>query len=248
VLTRNSEKYLEQILSRLVKISDEVVVLDSGSTDSTKQIVSRFQSVKWEYRTFDNFRSQRNFAAELCRHDYILMMDADEIPDESFCESVISLKQEGFRHEAYTAPREWIVLGKKIHVIYPIDSPDYPVRLFDRRAVSFSETSGIVHETPSGYHSLGRVGGVIRHHTFESREELNRKLQQYTDLAAENMLLKKKKASVFKLFFSPVAAFIKWYLIKGGWRDGSVGWILGKFAFNYTLLKYKKARVMKTNF
>lgn len=195
------------------------------------------------HRDFDNFRNQRAFALSECQNNLVLMVDSDEVPDELMIESLAKLKNQDSIADAYRLKRVWIVLGKKIHAVYPVVSPDYPVRLFDKRKSNFDH-SPVVHEEPSGYKSIETLGGSLHHYTFESKKEINEKLERYTTLSAETLLKKKKNLSVIQQWLSAIAAFMKWYFAKGGWRDGSTGVVLAKFAFDYTFLKYGKARVV----
>ncbi len=240
ILTYNSEKYLDRIISQLRKICDEIVIVDSGSEDSTK-IIAEKHHCRFLFRTFDNFKNQRTFALEQCSYYLVLMLDSDEIPDEKLIASLNDLKKSYNLSDAYRLKREWYVLGKKIHALYPVVSPDYPVRLFDKRKSNF-ENSPVVHEEPSGFQTIAVLGGTLRHYTFESRKEIAEKLKRYTTLSAETLLDKKKNLSYIQQWLSAIAAFLKWYFAKGGWRDGAAGIVLAKYAFDYTFLKYEKAR------
>jgi glycosyltransferase involved in cell wall biosynthesis len=242
VLTYNSEKYLEDILASLEKIADEVIVLDSGSSDHTRSIAESFSKVKFLFRTLDNFKTQRNYASLAGTHKYVLHIDSDELPTEPFIQSLNELKKSGFNHEAYTVEREWYVLGKKVHCFYPVVSPDHPVRLFDKTIVTFGDDSNMVHETPHGYRSCGQIKERIIHRTFETKEELLRKLEHYTDLASQDLIANGKKINYLKIIFSPIAASVKWYVFKKGFLDGFTGILLGRYAFLYTKKKYIKAK------
>ena len=102
-----------------------------------------------------------------------------------------------------------------------------------------------MHEEPWGYETIGVLDGTLQHFTFETKKEIAEKLERYTSLSAETLLRKKKSLSVFQQYLSATAAFLKWYFAKGGWRDGRVGIILGRYAFRYTFMKYQKARAWK---
>jgi glycosyltransferase involved in cell wall biosynthesis len=245
ILTKNSEKYLETILRKIGCIVDEIVIVDSGSTDRTKEIALTFKNVKWIYRCFDDFKSQRNFAAQHCTYPYVLFLDSDEIPNDAFINSLKTIKAKGFEHDAYAVARKWIVLGKEIHCLYPIKSPDFPIRVINKQCVNFGEKSNQVHETPVGYKSKLIVEGELLHYTFHSKEELYRKLEHYTQIAALDLLKRHKSVNVLKIIFNPLSAFFKWFIIKGGYKDGRVGFILAKYAYLYTLQKYLKAKKAK---
>ena len=240
LLTLNSEKYLERIVLQLQQACDEIVIVDSGSTDSTKSVSEKF-NCRFLYRTFDNFKNQRTYATEQCSHPLVLMVDSDELPDDELVDSLKALKNSEDLSDAYRVKRYWYVLGKKIHAAYPIVSPDYPVRLFDKRISSF-ENSPVVHEEPFGYKTISVISGALHHHTFESKKEMNDKLRRYAALSAHTLLEKKKNLSVLQQWLSSVAAFIKWYIVMGGWKDGKTGLVLAKYAFDYTFLKYSLAR------
>jgi glycosyltransferase involved in cell wall biosynthesis len=241
ILTKNSEKYLSKILDELTVISDEIFIIDSGSEDRTESIAKSYRKTTFCYNEFENFKDQRLFAENLCSYDMILFLDSDEIPDSEFIRSVKEIKKNGFKHDAYRAQRSWNVLGKNIHCIYPISSPDHPIRLYNKKTTTFND-SQLVHESLTGYNSLGTIKGVIRHITFETKNELNRKLQFYTNIAAQDLINKGKKINSFKIIFNPIASFIKWYFIKQGFKDGLTGVILGKYAHDYTRKKYVKGK------
>ncbi len=245
VLTKNSEQYIQDVLTQLLKFADEVLILDSGSDDRTIGIASVNKGVRILVRKFDNFKNQRNFAASKCKHDWVFFADSDEMPDDELVKDILKLKQEGFAKEAYFVQREWYALGKKVHVVYPIVSPDSVVRLFDKSKSGFGDSSNLVHETISGYTTSGVLQGKLIHKTFDSQYELNKKLFHYTSLAAEDIRNSGKPITGIKLYLSPVAAFIKWYFIKGGYKDGKAGLTLGKYAYDYTKLKYSKAASKK---
>lgn len=240
ILTFNSEKYLERILSKLSQACSEIVIVDSGSTDSTKMICEKF-GCRILFRKLDNFKNQRTFAVEHCAYNLVLMIDSDEVPDDELVRSLNELRVAQAYPEAYRIRREWVVLGKKIHAVYPVVSPDFPVRLFDKRFSNF-ENSPVVHEEPSGYKSAGVLSGTLRHYTFENRQEMAQKLERYTSLSALTLRQKQKNTGILQQWLSSVAAFMKWYFVKGGWKDGVTGIILARYAFDYTFLKYAKAR------
>jgi Glycosyltransferases involved in cell wall biogenesis len=242
ILTRNSQRYLHEILTKLCQIADEIVVLDSGSTDSTAQIVSEFPQSTFHYRAFDNFKNQRNSAISLCSNDFVLFVDSDEIPDQQLLDSIAYVKALGFQYDAYEVSRPWMVMGKQIHCIYPVKTPDSPIRLINKRYVSF-DNSSLVHESPSGYRSISKIDGQLWHHTFHSSEELYSKLDFYTDIAAQDIILNNKQLSWLGIYIRSLIIFVKWYLINGGYKDGRIGMILAVFAYRNVSLKYKKARL-----
>ena len=242
VLTKNSEQYLDEILSRVEPVVDEIVVVDSGSMDNTEKIVSKYSKAKFLYRSFDNFKNQRNYAADACLYDYVFFLDSDEIPSFELIECLQKVKENGFEVYAYQVKRKWEALGKDVHAIYPVQSPDTPFRLINKQFVRFAENSNRVHETPSGFDSCATLDGYLIHKTFQTKQELKRKLEHYTDIAALDLINSGKTINWLKQTISPIGAFIKWYILMDGYKDGRVGLIFGRYAYSYTKEKYRKAR------
>lgn len=240
VLTYNSERYLEKILAAAKRVADDLLVVDSGSSDRTLAIAER-HGARIVHRPFDNFRAQRLFANSQCRHRMVMFVDSDEIPSDALIDELNRLKQQGFTCDVYGVRREWIVMGKGVHALMPVSCPDYPVRLYKRDVVTF--TAHTVHETVTGQRSDGRIEAPLIHHTFETKAEIARKLELYSDLAALDLRGQRKSAAVLwlKKWLSPVGAFAKWYVRKGNIRDGRLGLTLALYAAAYTHRKYRKA-------
>ncbi len=238
LLTFNSEKYLEAILTMVAPVTDDLVVVDSGSTDATIEIARRFHARVFR-RELDDFASQRRFALDRCEHDLVLALDADEVPDRTFVDALARLKKQADIADGYRVRMLFTVLGKRVRSLFTVPrNPAYPVRVFRKSRVSFRE-GRLVHETPRVDGEVQVLDGQLNHHTFETREELERKLTLYSDLAAEQRRRAGRRAHWWDRVFNPVAAFIKWYGLKGGWRDGRVGLTLGLYAARYTFRKYR---------
>lgn len=240
ILTYNSERHLDKVLTAAKRVADDLLVVDSGSKDTTLEIAAR-HGARIAHRTFDDFRAQRLFANSLCLHQTVLFFDSDEIASDALIDEVMALKASGFSHDAYTVRRDWVVRGRLVHALMPVGCPDYPIRIYHRDKTDFTEHS--VHENPIGHESVGHIESPMVHHTFETNSELMRKLDLYTDLASADLLARRKWIGLlwFKQWISPVGAFGKWYILRGNWRDGRVGLMLGLYAFTYTHRKYRKA-------
>jgi glycosyltransferase involved in cell wall biosynthesis len=241
VLTRDSERLLDRVLAPLSHVADEILVLDSGSRDRTIEIANRY-GCRVETSEFKGFSRQRQKAQSLCTYDHVLFIDSDEIMSDELVAEVLALKKAGFPADAYSIRRDWFVLGKPVHAFYPVPSPDYPIRIFDRRKVDFS-TSNEVHETASGYRSLQRIEKPLAHLTCETNEELEAKLMLYSRLAGADLRASGRTIPPRPLVLArSLVAFVKWYFGKGSCIDGLVGLRAGVFAARYTYLKYDRAR------
>ena len=232
ILTYNSDKFLDIILSKMNKVCDEIFVIDSGSTDNTQLIASSFNA-NFIFNKFINYTKQRNFAHSICNYDYILWFDSDEIPSDELIEFIINEKKYGFKFLIYSFLRENYVLNKKVNVFYPVNAPEYRERLCIRQITYIEDL--YVHETLDKHYQRQNYDFIFEHHTCSTYQELNNKLYKYSKL---HSLQRNFKFSYLKLLLSPFGAFIKWYILKKGFKDGKVGFILGLYAFKYTFLKY----------
>ncbi len=248
VLTRNSEQYLAQVLDAIKGIADEIVVVDSGSQDKTRAIAERFEAV-WLTRPFDHFGAQRNYAQDNCTHNWVLALDSDEVMDGEMAAHLAGLKANNFRPdgpdgrevEAYKLRRRWYLFDKEVRCILPVISPDYPIRLFRKDKVRYHEVGNLVHESPEGVTSDERISaGALHHYSCDSVDHLYGKLNHYSSLAAREMKRKGQTTSWYGVFSHAFGAWVKWYLAKGGWRDGQVGFLIGLYAYQYTFLKHLK--------
>ncbi len=250
VLTRNSDRYLAEVLGAVRDIADEIVIVDSGSQDETRAIARQYEAV-WLERPFDHFGAQRNFAQDSCRHDWVLALDSDEVMDPEMAARLAELKAAAFRPggreiEAFKLRRRWFLFGREVRCLLPVISPDYPIRLFRRDKVRYHDVGNLVHESPTGVVSDERIDrGALLHYSCDSIEDLYAKLNQYSTLAAREMKRKGQTTSWFGVFSHALGAWVKWYLRKGGWRDGQVGFVAGLYAYQYTFLKHLKRLYLK---
>ena len=250
VLTHNSERHLAAVLAPLQGLADEILVVDSGSRDGTRAIADEFGAI-WLERPFDHFGAQRNFAQDHCAHDWVLALDSDEVMDAAMAGRLAELKAADFAPAgrtvtAFKLRRRWFLLGREVRCILPVISPDYPVRLFRRDRVRYHEVGNLVHESPEGVTGDERVEtGALLHYSSESIDHLFGKLDQYTSLAAREMLRKGQSTTWFGVYSHAFGAWVKWYLRKGGWRDGEVGFVVGIYAFQYTFFKHLKRLFLK---
>lgn len=237
LLTYNSARLLHQVLPPLIRITDEIVVVDSGSHDETLFILEGY-GISSIYHPYAMHGEQMNIAISQSRNDWVLCMDSDEILDEDTLEYIISLKsgEEPPADWGWSLSRYWYVLGERTRTIYPVSSPDYPLRLFNRRYVKFNNRP--VDDKAVGAGQVTRIPGHVRHDTFYSLHEVFNKLNTYTSRVVKYQAL---KPSIARGIVSAIGAFFKWYLFSGAWRQGKIGVVTGLYATFYSFLKYFKA-------
>lgn len=236
ILTHNSMRTLERCAVPALEIADEMIVVDSGSTDGTLDFLQRHQ-ISPIHRKYKSHADQMNFAIDAAQNDWVLCLDSDEFLGPETLTAIHALKDQeldpglGFRIQRY-----WHVLGQEVHAIYPVSSPDRPLRLFNRQRVRFNDMP--VDDKAGGTSSRQTLPGKVVHDTFFSIHEVFEKLNSYT---SRLVCYQQVSPSLLKAFISPAFAFLKWYFRKGAWRDGPVGLLTAVYAALYTFLKYFKA-------
>ena len=235
VITLNEESNLAAALDSL-SFADEIVVVDSESSDRTVEIARRYTG-KVISQKFLGYAQQKNFAAEQASFDWVFNLDADERVTPELAREIETLKgSEPGDAAAFEMPRKVQYLGRWIR--HSGWYPDYKVRLYDRTKASWQ--GDYVHESVSTRGRIERLPGDILHHTVRDASDHHRRLDRYTTLAAEEVFARGKRASFVNLAFSPPATFIKTYFMKRGFLDGIPGLAIAYFAAHYVFLKYLK--------
>jgi glycosyltransferase involved in cell wall biosynthesis len=215
--------------------ADEIVVVDSGSTDGTADI-ARAKGVTVLTREWSGYVDQKNFAAERVSHDWIFSLDADErIPPELAAEIRALLSSEPSRR-GYRVPRVTFHLGRWIRTtdFYP----DFQTRLYDRRAARWR--GKYVHESVAVDGPAGQLRHDLEHYSFRDlRDQLDR-VNHYTTLAARQMREAGHRAGPLDLLVHPPAAFLRNYLLRRGILDGSVGLTISLVNAYSVFLKFAK--------
>lgn len=236
LLTHNSIRTIEPCLLPALQVADEMIVVDSGSTDGTLECLTRHGVVPVSH-CYETHAKQMNFAISLASNDWVLCLDSDEFMDANCISGIVRLKvQLADPSVGYRLRRHWYVLGREVHSIYPVSSPDRPVRLFNRQIAQFNDQP--VDDKVVGFKSKETLEGCARHDTFFSVDEVFSKLNSYTARLIRN---KTVAPSLARAFLSPPVAFLKWYFRKGAWRDGAVGVVTAIYAALYSFLKYFRA-------
>ncbi len=246
LLTFNSARRLEQVLASIEGVADEIVIVDSGSNDATKEIAARF-GARFMFRAFDTFTLQREFAVRQCAHDWVLALDSDEVASQSLRETLLRLKADGFRRDGvipdtYAIRRHWYFLGRRVHCFYPIECPDQPVRLFQKDKAIYAPGRH-VHENMTGFAQAAPIEAPLLHYTCDSVDDLYAKLNQYSTLAARDLREQNVSAGWGKIAFLPPLIAAHWYFRRGGWRDGVAGLVHARFVQDMVYQKYLKLRI-----
>jgi glycosyltransferase involved in cell wall biosynthesis len=245
ILTCNSKRRLRQVLDAVQQVADEIVIVDSGSTDETLDILAQFP-VRLLSRKFDNFRDQRVFAEESCTHNWVLALDSDEVLSDGLIAKIKQLKHQDFDDhtavlpDGYSLRRDWYFLGRRVRNFYPVKTPEYIVRLFRKDKIS-TKGSRIIHES-SQLHGqcIHTIVQPIKHFSCDSIDDLYERINLYTRLSAEDMFTSGERSNWLKIHVYPWLIWMRWYFLHGSWRDGEAGIVLSRYARITIYLKYLK--------
>jgi glycosyltransferase involved in cell wall biosynthesis len=235
IISLNEEEHLGRCLQSIQGVVDEIVVVDSGSSDQTLDIAATYGAIVLK-RHWTNYSDQKNFAASKASHDWILSLDADECFSALLREEVSALKSREATAEAFEFPRLAQYLGRWIH--HSGWYPDYKVRLYLRTKAHWE--GKFVHESLVVEGRIGRLKGDLLHYTCDSVSDHLNRINRYTTLAAQDLWERGKRSSMANLVGSPPATFLKSYFFESGFRDGIHGCLIASFAGYYNFLKYAK--------
>jgi glycosyltransferase involved in cell wall biosynthesis len=238
IITYNEERNLPRAIESL-RCVDEIVVVDSGSSDRTVEIAEGLGARVVE-SPWPGYAKQKNFAAEQASNDWILSIDADESLSEALEGELWHLKKNGSEFDAYTMPRMAQYLGRWIR--HSGWYPDRKVRLYDRSKAQW--VGDYVHESVKVQGRVGHLDANLLHFTCDSLSEHLKTMDRYTTLAAEQLLASEEKVSWGRLVFEPPWTFFQTYFVKLGFLDGVEGLAIANMAALYNFVKYAKARFM----
>jgi glycosyltransferase involved in cell wall biosynthesis len=241
IICRNEAHIIAQTLAAVKRLSDDIVVVDSGSTDGTQQIVlnsgARLLETSW-----DGYGPNKNKGVAMARHDWILSLDADEMPDEQLTEtlSVLSLTDPltvyNIRFRAF--------LGNKM-IRFGEWAGDAHIRLYHRQQVHWNEAQ--VHEAlemPASVRVV-TIKGYMHHYTSRNLEEFAAKTLQYAMLNAEKYHRRGKRSSWLQRRLAGPLSFVNNYLLRLGFLDGEAGYTIAKMNAWYTWMKYTRLKELE---
>lgn len=237
IITKNEARDLPRCLDS-VSGSDDVVVVDSGSTDATEAVSRARAHVRFLHRDFDGYGPQKRWAVAQARHDWVLSVDADEALTGELEAEISRLAADDFGGAAgYEIPRSLVFMGRRFR--HGRESAHHVLRLFDRRRGTFDAAP--VHERVVVEGPVRRLEGRLLHYSYRDLDEYFEKFNAYTRLAAAKMRADGRvpggAAVVIKLKFT----FLQSYFLHGNWRNGFAGFVWAWLGATYHAVKYLKA-------
>ena len=238
IITKNEERNIERCLQSLAGVVDEIVIVDSYSTDSTQDICTNYP-VKFFQKEWMGYAEQKNYANSLSKNDLILSIDADEALSEELKTSLLALQSIEKQNFVCQVNRLTNYCGKWVY--HCGWYPDKKIRIFNKHTAKWT---GNVHETvyfPSEAEIIHLKGNLL-HYSYYSISEHIAQANKYSTLAAKEYFEKNKKYSTFVLLCKSLWRFKRDYVFKGGFLDGYYGFIICTINAMTTFLKYIKLK------
>jgi glycosyltransferase involved in cell wall biosynthesis len=236
LITLNSEKTIKPVLEA-VSWADEIVLVDSGSTDKTLEIAQQFKA-KIIFRDFDGYGSQKNFATEQASNDWILSLDDDEILTPELQHEIQNLNLSTTDYQGFKIPRSLIFLGKLLR--FSGEYKRLTLRLFNRKYGNWN--AEYVHESVEVNGKIGTLKHQILHDSYRDLTDYFNKFNKYTSLGAKTLAERGKTASSFKIISRFPTTFLKIYLLKGSCLDGYAGFMWALLTAMNPVVKYAKLK------
>jgi glycosyltransferase involved in cell wall biosynthesis len=242
IITFNEEKILGNTLDSVKNIADEIIIVDSHSTDETVKIADSF-GAKVFIEDWKGFGAQKNSAIDKCKGEWVLLIDADEVISSALSSKIKQIINGNSDTFVYKINRCCVCFGKELR--HGGWSNQYAVRLWKNGLVRIDDK--LVHEGFMTNESIGKIKEKIYHYTYLTFQDYFERFNKYTTLAAREYYKKKKKASFLKIVMNPFLKFINMYFFRKGFLDGLEGFVIACASALYTMAKYFKLREMYRN-
>ncbi len=240
IITFNEEKNIRKCLDAVCNLSDDIIIIDSFSTDATQEICESFDNLRFIKHKWEGYSKTKNFGNSLAKYDYILSLDADEVISEQLAASIGKIDK---LQDAYEFNRLTNYCGSWIkHCGW---YPDKKVRIFNKKELYWE--GDFVHETlviPAAT-KINFIEGDLLHYSYHNVGEHYAQIENYSSLHAQKMKQSGKKSSVLKLYISPIFKFFRTYVLQGGFLDGKAGFLVSKISAKAVKLKYQKLKALK---
>ncbi|MEI6124566.1 MAG: glycosyltransferase family 2 protein [Bacteroidota bacterium] len=238
IITFNEERNIARCIDSVKSIADDIVIIDSFSTDTTQEICLS-HGVRFIQHPFQGHIEQKNWALTQAHFPHVLSLDADEALNQTLQQAILDAKTH-WQHDGYSMNRLTNYCGKWIR--HSSWYPDKKLRLWDSRKGKWGGTNPhdkYELENPS---SIGYLKGDILHYSYYTLKDHLNQVNKFTEIAAHAYFAKGKKASFIKLLFSPCLKFFKMYVLYLGFLDGFEGFLIARISSHAVFLKYGKLR------
>jgi glycosyltransferase involved in cell wall biosynthesis len=245
IITLNEETNLQRCLDSIQTVADEILIVDSQSTDRTREIAASFNA-QWHVIPWEGYVRQKNHVLRLAAHPWIFSIDADEALSPELLAEIKALKTQPSpvdltQISGFSMPR--CVFYEQLWIRHGDWYPDRLVRLFKKEHAAFA--GGRIHERLEVQGPIHALSGEIEHHSFKDSQDHLARCQKYARLWAEEKFELGKKAGVLDPALHALFRWIRGYLLRGGFLDGAQGLRIANFCAYEVFLKYRLLREMR---
>lgn len=241
IITFNEEKNIDRCINSVKEIADEILVVDSFSTDHTKLICLE-KNVRFIEHKFEGHIEQKNWAMKQATHDYILSLDADEALTPELLKEILKIKKD-WQLDSYSFNRLTNFCGKWIkHCGW---YPDKKLRLWDRQKGHWGGTNPHDKVIMDNNTTTQHLNIDLLHYSFNSVEQHLKQIEYFTDISSKAAFDKGKKSSNLKIFYKSTFKFFRDYILKLGFLDGYYGYVICKNSAHAKRLKYSKLKALQ---
>jgi glycosyltransferase involved in cell wall biosynthesis len=237
IITFNEEERLEGALKSVTDLAEEIIVVDSFSTDKTLDIAKKYTKRVFQ-REWTNFADQKNFANDKASFAWILSLDADERVSPELQEEILHIKKDEPEGAGFSIPRRVFYLGMWIR--HSGWYPDRKIRLFRREEARWE--GEYIHEKLVIEGKIERLKGSIHHFTYRNIADHLERINNFSKLGAQKLYTQKKKARWYHLIFLPFFRFIKSFFFRLGFLDGFAGLVISVLNGYSVFIRYAKLR------
>lgn len=240
VISYNEEDKIEYCLKSLSKVADEIIVVDSLSTDKTVEIASKYTDKIYRQK-FLGHVEQKNLAVSKANHDWIISLDCDERLTAELCNSILNVKEKLDTADAYRMARRTFYIYRWLnHCWYP----DRKIRLFNRCTARWGGVNPHDRVEVNG-NNIVTLNGDIQHYSFDSISEHLRTIDNFTEIGAVEIIKREKPVNVLTPWFRSLWTFLKLYVFKHGFLDGYAGLVVSILSGFHVFIKYNKVLFMR---
>jgi glycosyltransferase involved in cell wall biosynthesis len=236
VITKNEEASIERCLRSAASLADEIVVVDSGSTDRTPEIVRAFGAKLLQPADWPGFGPQKQRAQEAASGDWVLSLDSDEWIEEGLAKEIEAVMRDPNAGAGYRMPRRNRFMGEIVR--HGGWWPDYVLRLYRRERGRFNDN--LVHESVVVEGEIGTLNHPIEHNTIVSPEDAQGKIERYSAIAAKELLARGRKSTALQARVRGAAAYLRSYVLQLGFLDGRTGRRVASYQSQYTYKKWAR--------
>jgi len=240
IISFNEEKKIEDCLKSLAGIADEIVVVDSNSTDNTVAIAQKYTD-RIILQDFLGFIEQKNFAVQQAENDWVLSLDCDERRSPELQDAITGIKGTIEQADAYRMPRKTYYIYRWLnHCWYP----DLKIRLFNKNTAHWGGTNPHDHIVISSS-NIVQLPGDIYHYSFDSISDHIKTIDKFTEIGADELVRKNRSFNILSPFTHSIWTFLKLYIFKRGFMDGFAGIVVSVLSAMHVFVKYSKAIIKR---